>query len=383
MAGLDREQQHVLGALIRGSRRTTSNRRLRRRLLNAAVETGIVEDTLHNEARGTGTSVGWRQETSQYGPVSKRLNLRGSVGRFYSEALGYVKSHPHAPSWEIAANVQRPRADLRGRYRQHRLEANDYIARYGGKGVAGGGGGGGAPLSVTPVSVQRGTVEPGGAGVASLLSQLRDQEKQQSLPQSQGVAPPAFSAQARLPKGYQAVESGPPPPEKTPLSELLDSVRGMTNDVPQPATVTPGSVSGGGGAPKGHAVGGAGGYPLAKRGKLIGFPFQGTHTLGNWQSDRAIDIAVPVGTPVLATSDGKIEKTGGHAGSSGRFAGFNITVRGHKGDGYFFTHLSKVKVRPGQRVRRGQVIGYSGAANGVAHLHFGREHGSLRPYGVR
>src|SRR4051794_28244529 len=48
--------------------------------------------------------------------------------------------------------------------------------------------------------------------------------------------------------------------------------------------------------------------PLARLGKLIGFPHQGTHTLGNWQSDNAVDISVPVGTPMLSLSDGTVVK---------------------------------------------------------------------------
>ncbi len=44
-------------------------------------------------------------------------------------------------------------------------------------------------------------------------------------------------------------------------------------------------------------------------GPVIGLPYHGTHTLGNWQSDNALDIRVPVGTPVIALADGEIVKT--------------------------------------------------------------------------
>lgn len=121
----------------------------------------------------------------------------------------------------------------------------------------------------------------------------------------------------------------------------------------------------GGGTTEGAAPSG---YPLARQGKVIGKPYGGTHTLGNWQSDRAVDISIPVGVPVLAVESGTIIKTGGQAGSAGRFAGYNLTLKGR--DEYFYAHLSKLSVRAGQQVKRGDVIGLSGSANGVPHLHF-------------
>lgn len=121
------------------------------------------------------------------------------------------------------------------------------------------------------------------------------------------------------------------------------------------------------------------GYPLGKHGKLIGSPNSGTHTLGNWQSDNAVDIAVPVGTPVYAVRDGVIGSRIGSLGKGGRFAGLRLTLAGG-GNAYYYAHLSKLVVKAGQKVRAGQLLGYSGSANGVAHLHFGVENGS--PYDV-
>src|SRR3712207_5792861 len=49
------------------------------------------------------------------------------------------------------------------------------------------------------------------------------------------------------------------------------------------------------------------GYPLARKGALIGTPGQGTHSWEvaphNWQSDNAIDLGVPKGTGVYAVVD--------------------------------------------------------------------------------
>jgi murein DD-endopeptidase MepM/ murein hydrolase activator NlpD len=50
-------------------------------------------------------------------------------------------------------------------------------------------------------------------------------------------------------------------------------------------------------------------------------------------------------------------------------AGERVYVDGAGGRSVYLQHLSKIIVRPGQKVKAGQVIGYSGSANGVAHLH--------------
>lgn len=112
-------------------------------------------------------------------------------------------------------------------------------------------------------------------------------------------------------------------------------------------------------------------------GKIIGTPYQGTHTLGNWESDNAVDVAMPYGTPVRAVADGVIGNQFGSLGSGGRFAG----LRAHlvTGDNeYYYAHLSRFAdgIRPGAHVKAGQVIGFSGAANGVNHLHFGEKAGN-------
>lgn len=117
-------------------------------------------------------------------------------------------------------------------------------------------------------------------------------------------------------------------------------------------------------------------YPLGVKGRIIGTPYHGTHNLGNWQSDNAIDIAVPVGTPVYAVTAGVIgSRIGPLSSSSPRFAGNRLTLQG-AGNSYFYAHLSKLTVKAGEHVVAGQLLGYSGEANGVAHLHFAVENGT-------
>lgn len=92
--------------------------------------------------------------------------------------------------------------------------------------------------------------------------------------------------------------------------------------------------------------------------------------LGNWQSDNAWDLGVPEGTPVYAVADGTIgPRVGVQDSRPGDGARFTLVGGGNQ---YWYGHLSRLAVKPGQRVRRGQLVGYSGSsANGVPHLHLG------------
>jgi murein DD-endopeptidase MepM/ murein hydrolase activator NlpD len=119
------------------------------------------------------------------------------------------------------------------------------------------------------------------------------------------------------------------------------------------------------------------GYPLARHGPVIATPTDHQRRpLHNWQSDNAIDIAVPAGTPVLAVADATVVKTGASAPtrSTDVVGGLRVTLRTAHNE-VFFTHMIRVLVRSGQRVRAGQRIGLSGSANNVEHLHLGLRHG--------
>jgi murein DD-endopeptidase MepM/ murein hydrolase activator NlpD len=81
-----------------------------------------------------------------------------------------------------------------------------------------------------------------------------------------------------------------------------------------------------------------------------------------------IDFTAPKGTPVYATADGVV--VGNPAGMSG----YGITIIVNHGFGYqtLYAHLSRVAVKPGTKVKRGQVVGYVGSTGlSVApHLHY-------------
>jgi|GEM_PF-6799246 len=112
-------------------------------------------------------------------------------------------------------------------------------------------------------------------------------------------------------------------------------------------------------------------YPLAVHGTYNG-GVRDHHANANgispiWQNVNAVDINVPVGTPVFAVADGTIAKLGG--GTGGRGAGLRVTLEA--GDRtWFYGHLSsRVPLKVGQKVTAGQPLGTSGSAAGVAHLH--------------
>ena len=82
---------------------------------------------------------------------------------------------------------------------------------------------------------------------------------------------------------------------------------------------------------------------------------------------RAIDIGVPIGTPVYSAADGYVMLTG-----SSSVRGKYIMVK-HADNLYtFYQHLSSVTASAGQNVKEGQTIAYSGntGIGSGPHLHF-------------
>lgn len=120
------------------------------------------------------------------------------------------------------------------------------------------------------------------------------------------------------------------------------------------------------------------GSPTAQPFKIIATP--GDHAaraLGNWQSDNAIDLDTPRGTQLLSVVNGTVTKVSGSPPkhSSSVIGGYSVTIAG-AGNRFFYAHLLTLSVRSGQTVRQGQIIGTSGYANRVDHLHLGIEKGN-------
>lgn len=81
-----------------------------------------------------------------------------------------------------------------------------------------------------------------------------------------------------------------------------------------------------------------------------------------------LDFTAPSGTPIYATADGTVSDAGFHTGGYG-----NRVVINH-GFGYqtLYGHMSKIKARVGEKVLRGEVIGYVGTTGKSTgpHCHY-------------
>lgn len=98
-----------------------------------------------------------------------------------------------------------------------------------------------------------------------------------------------------------------------------------------------------------------------------GFGMRFHPILGYSRMHAGVDFAAPTGTPIHAVTDGVVAFAGRHGGH-GNFV--KLTHNGGLGTGY--AHMSRIAVRAGEQVRRGEVIGYVGST-GLStgpHLHY-------------
>ena len=115
---------------------------------------------------------------------------------------------------------------------------------------------------------------------------------------------------------------------------------------------------------------------------------------GYTSSHMAIDVPVPLGTPVQAVEAGEVLYAGWsqnvtaadntwYTVPGNTFAGIQVVVRHANGFITNYCHLSSVNVRKGQTIAKGQVVGPSGQT-GLAtgpHLHYETIRISTMPVG--
>jgi murein DD-endopeptidase MepM/ murein hydrolase activator NlpD len=81
-----------------------------------------------------------------------------------------------------------------------------------------------------------------------------------------------------------------------------------------------------------------------------------------------LDFAAPQGTPIYATANGTIEV----AGNTGNGYGNHVVINNGYGYSTLFGHMFRVKVRAGQKVKRGEIIGWVGSTGKSTgpHCHY-------------
>jgi murein DD-endopeptidase MepM/ murein hydrolase activator NlpD len=81
-----------------------------------------------------------------------------------------------------------------------------------------------------------------------------------------------------------------------------------------------------------------------------------------------LDFSAPQGTPIYATAEGTVQT----AGNLGNGYGNHIVIQHGYSYSTLYGHMSRIKAKKGQRVKRGEVIGYVGSTGKStgSHLHY-------------
>ena len=186
-----------------------------------ATSIGLVESGGRNLRRGDADSVNFRQErASVYGPAWKRsggpYNTRAIVGRLVDEFR--QQYDPGENAAQVAAQVQRPAGQFRGRYAQAMPEARELLR--GARRQAGGAGGQPGLQALLAGGGGQGGMPEASGGLVELLGALGQQKPQI---QSAGVQAPEFAAGPALAGQVPSSSGGPAP--KPDIGALLETAR--------------------------------------------------------------------------------------------------------------------------------------------------------------
>jgi len=109
------------------------------------------------------------------------------------------------------------------------------------------------------------------------------------------------------------------------------------------------------------------GMPVSGARLSSGFGMRQHPILGSYRAHRGVDFAAPTGTPVRATSAGVVRSANWNGGY-----GLFVDLDNGKGVQTRYGHMSRLNVTSGQRVKKGDVIGYVGSTGRSTgpHLHY-------------
>ena len=107
--------------------------------------------------------------------------------------------------------------------------------------------------------------------------------------------------------------------------------------------------------------------PLAQERMTSTFGMREHPILGGRRAHKGVDLAAPAGTPVYATADGTVSR-------ASWFSGYGLFISlEHGGEMQTrYGHMSRLNVAEGQRVHKGDVIGFVGSTGNSTgpHLHY-------------
>ena len=170
-------------------------------------------------------------------------------------------------------------------------------------------------------------------------------------------------APAGSPSGQDAVDAAPPPEEATEPADRASRVA--------PPRTAPRETTGPG-ADTGASVTEAAGLVVPVQGTLPEDLHDSFTDARGDRSHEALDIMAPRGTPVLAATDGHVEKL--FDSVPGGLTIYQFDPEGRHA--YYYAHLDRYAagLEEGDAVERGQVVGYVGstgnASDDAPHLHF-------------
>ena len=113
--------------------------------------------------------------------------------------------------------------------------------------------------------------------------------------------------------------------------------------------------------PPGAGLGGTDAVPK-------GLPVKGEITRGLSEEHPGVDIAAPLGSPVVATARGVVAQV-----DTDRVLGLFVRLKHPRGYETVYGHLSRAYVKPGQEVLAGDLVGAVGTTGQTSgpHLHYG------------
>jgi murein DD-endopeptidase MepM/ murein hydrolase activator NlpD len=163
-----------------------------------------------------------------------------------------------------------------------------------------------------------------------------------------------YDTETPEPEKPQVIFTKPQPEECTPLNNCLEHQKPVT---PPPQTIKSASLD--------TEIA----FPLLTPGNITSpFGWRSNPLTGVPHLHEGVDFAVPIGTPILAVKDGEVAIAGTVNGY-----GFTVILRHNQNSKEsLYAHLSKVLVKPGQKIKQGTVIGLSGntGMSTGPHLHF-------------